>query len=193
MSYKVVNILDLIDSVGESEVQDMISSFKCELNPSIELFLKNDAINFAKRKISITHLFLNEDGVILAFFTLTHKPTTISSANLSKSSIKTLSRYSKLDEETHSFNISAFLIAQFGKNTSLKNDEEVSGNNMMNFCFDVLEYVQRQVGGGVVYLECEDKEKLLNFYQNDHNLFRVYGKRYSDSEKANYLQLIKFF
>ena len=63
----------------------------------------------------------------------------------------------------------------------------------MNFCFDVLEYVQRQVGGGVVYLECEDKEKLLNFYQNDQNLFRVYGKRYSDSEKANYLQLIKFF
>ena len=64
---------------------------------------------------------------------------------------------------------------------------------MMDFCFDVLEYVQKQVGGGVVYLECEDKKELLDFYQNNHNLFRVYGKRYSDVEKVNYLQLIKFF
>lgn len=193
MIFYTVNIMNLISSVGEEEVRSAIANFECILNPEIERFLKANAIDFAKRKISITHLILDSNGQIAAYFTLTHKPANISAGVLSRSAIKTLSRYAVLDEDTASFNISAFLIAQFGKNSTYNGSQHISGNTMMDFCLEILESVQRQVGGGIVFLECEDKKHLLDFYQNENNNFRVYGERFSETEKTKYIQLLKFF
>ncbi len=193
MSFNVVNIVDLISSVGEDEVRSALEEFQCTQNPEIEFFLKSNAVDFAKRKISVTHLILDNNGQIAAYFTLTHKPANISAESLSKSSIKTLSRYAVLDKDSNSFNISAFLIAQFGKNSSYKGNRSISGNKMMDFCFEILETVQKQVGGGIVFLECENKKPLLNFYQNENNNFRIYGERFSEAENTKYIQLLKFF
>lgn len=63
----------------------------------------------------------------------------------------------------------------------------------MDMAITVLQGVQKQVGGGVVFLECEDKPKLLKFYQNEHNNFKVYGERFSEIDNIKYLQLLKFF
>lgn len=52
--YTVMNILDLIDSVGENEVQKGLSDFLCPQNVEIENFIRSNAIDFAKRKLSIT-------------------------------------------------------------------------------------------------------------------------------------------
>ena len=193
MSFNVVNIIDLISSVGEEEVCSALMDFKCPKNPEIEKFIKKDAVDFAKRKISVTHLIIDDNGQIVAYFTVTHKPANVSALNLSRTALKTLSRYAILDSDSNSFNISAFLIAQFGKNSACSNSKNISGNQMMDFCFEILENVQRQVGGGIVFLECEDKAKLLNFYQNDNNRFRVYGERFSETDKKKYLQLLRFF
>ena len=57
----------------------------------------------------------------------------------------------------------------------------------------VLETVQREVGGGIVYLECEDKPQLLSFYQNPQNAFRIFGERYSDVDNTKYIQLLRVF
>ena len=57
--YTVMNILDLIDSVGEDEVQKGLSDFLCPQNGEIENFIRNNAIEFAKRKLSITYLLLD--------------------------------------------------------------------------------------------------------------------------------------
>ncbi len=193
MDFKVVNIIDLISSVGEEEVRSALSEFECSRNVEIETFLKNNAIDFAKRKISVTHLILDNEGQIAAYFTLTHKPANISAAGLSKSAIKTLSRYAVLDKDSESFNISAFLIAQFGKNSAYKGLNIITGNEMMSYCFVILQSVQKQVGGGIIFLECEDKEPLLKFYQNDNNHFRIYGERFSETDNVKYIQLLKFF
>lgn len=63
------------------------------------------------------------------------------------------------------------MIAQFGKNYTLAPEKRLSGNELMDLAFEVLERVQHEIGGGVVFLECEDKPKLLEFYQNDKNRF----------------------
>lgn len=63
----------------------------------------------------------------------------------------------------------------------------------MELAFEVLENVQRQVGGGVVYLECEDKEPLLRFYESDANRFRVFDEHYSLADNIKYKQLVRFF
>lgn len=193
MNFNVVNIIDLLESVGEKEVRSALQEFECERNSEIEIFLKNNAIDFAKRKISVTHLILDDNGQIAAYFTLTHKPSNISSLSLSKSAIKTLSRYAILDRDSNSFNISAFLIAQFGKNSAYNSSRNISGNKLMDFCFEILESVQKQVGGGIAFLECEDKKQLLNFYQNENNRFRIFGERFSESEGKKYIQLLRFF
>lgn len=138
-------------------------------------------------------MILDDNGQITAYFTLTHKPSNISSLSLSKSAIKTLSRYTILDRDSNSFNISAFLIAQFGKNSAYNGSRNISGNKLMDFCFEILESAQKQVGGGIAFLECEDKKQLLNFYQNENNRFRIFGERFSESEGKKYIQLLRFF
>ena len=49
-NFSIINILDLIDNVGENEVVESISCFNCDKNNEIEEFLHQDAIDFAKRK-----------------------------------------------------------------------------------------------------------------------------------------------
>lgn len=191
--YTVANILDLLETIGEDKVSIALSEFSCSRNTEIEDFIHNNAIDFAKKKMSITHLVFDEEGQIEAFFTLTHKPSTVGDRLLSKTSQKKISRHARLDAEIHAYNISAFLIAQFGKNESVKGNEHISGNQLMDFAISVLQNVQRQIGGGIVFLECEDKPGLLNFYQNEHNNFKIYGERFSDSDQVRYIQLLRFF
>lgn len=104
---------------------------------------------------------------------------------------KKIERFAKLDEGTNSYDVSAFLIAQFGKNTAV--NSSVTGNDMMNMAISVLSKVQRQVGGGIVFLECEDNGRLIDFYQNENNRFVVYGERFSNKEKVTYKQLLRLF
>lgn len=191
--YTTVNILDLLEAVGEDETRDILSDFKCSRNTEIENYLMKNAIEFAKRKMSITYLVVNEGGRIAAYFTLAHKPAIIPSDLLSNNSRKKIERHAKLDEDTKAYNVSAFLIAQFGKNEGLKDDVPYSGVELMDQAMNILRNVQRQVGGGIIFLECENRPKLLQFYQNPQNRFWVYGERYSDSEQVLYKQLLRIF
>ena len=88
--------------------------------------------------------------------------------------------------------VSAFLIAQFGKNYA-EESPKLSGNGLMDKAMDILAYVQHDMRGGIVYLECEDKPQLLSFYQNKNNCFRVFDERYSETDKTKYIQLLRFF
>ncbi len=64
----------------------------------------------------------------------------------------------------------------------------------MNFAVDTLHDIQRQLGGLMVYLECEEKEPLLHFYQKQ-NGFRLFGERLTEGragESHKLLQLLNF-
>lgn len=67
MKYKITNILDLLEITGENELKIILSDFSCPQNREIEKFLHNNAIEFAKRKMSITHLVFDEEGQIAAY------------------------------------------------------------------------------------------------------------------------------
>ena len=190
--YQVINILDMIESVGEDEVKSILSDFSCKRNPEIENFVKKNAIDFAKKKMSVTYLVVDNTESISAIFTLTHKAIEITNKNLSNTMRKRIQRHSRLDESTDSFNVSAFLIAQFGKSDTKTSEENISGNALMDFTFEVLTAVQHDIGGGLVYLECEDKEKLINFYSSEPNQFFKFGERYSEEDKVKYIQLFRF-
>lgn len=192
-SYAVLNILDYMDVIGEDSLRTVLSEFSCLKNPEIEEFMRRNAIEFAKRKMSITYLLIDTEGRILGIFALAHKALQVMGKGLSKAVRKKIQRYAQIDDETGEFTLSAFLIGQFGKNYQYPGALPLSGIQLMDAAFGILEKVQHEIGGGVVYLECEEKPKLLEFYQSEKNRFRVFGERYSEKDGVKYIQLLKMF
>ncbi len=192
-NYTVMNILDLLESVGTDEVLKGISDFSCPKNQEIENFLHKNAIEFARRKLSITYLLLdNSDGEIVGYFTLAHKAIEIKNDNISNTVRRKLSSHAKLDADTNSYTASAFLLAQIGKNYGIDNGHRITGKELMGFANDVLTDIQHRIGGGIIYLDSEDKQKLKDFYIYE-NHYKIFGERFSASDNTYYLQMLRLF
>ncbi len=196
MKIEVSNILDLIEFGGESFVQSKLSSFSCERNKGIENYLKNSAIQFAKKRVSITYLVFDrgeETNYLLGFFTITYKILRVDRQNISRTTEKIVARYGDFDEAGNFYTIPAPLIAQFGKNSSPMPSPEcrISGDDLMKLALDQIHDIQHMAGGRVLYLECEDNPFLLDFYAR--NGFAAFSKRYTDAKESVpfYHQLLK--
>ena len=199
MTIGVWNILDLVDNFGDDYVNEFISDFSTksekdgqivDLNPDIELFLKKNSVQFAKEKKSITYIVGDkEDGSFLGYFTITHKPIEIPALGLSKTTIKKLEKHSRLKESSNVYVVSAFLLAQFGKNYSVDNGKRITGDDLMTLVNRELIDIRRRIGG-IIYLDCEADAKLIRFYQKDQG-FVLYGERISENDGKRYLQFMK--
>ncbi len=184
--------MDSLDLLGEGNLRLELSSFVSAKNPDIEEFIKEKAIAFAKGKLSITYILSDmEDGAMLGYFTLTHKSLIVSSDRLSKTAQKRLMGYSRFDVETGNYMASAFLLAQFGKKYGVDNGKRISGSEMMEYVDIILLDVQRRIGGGIMYLDCEDKEKLREFYEGEK--FKKAGERFSAEDSKNIYSTSDFF
>lgn len=192
MNIQVINILDELELSGEEKLRENLLSFSCRINPAIENFIHNRAIDFTRRKLSVTYLVNDsDDDQLLGYFALTHKAVLISNSQLSNTSRKKLERFARLDRATGDYMASAFLIAQFGKNYGVDNGKRISGGQLMDIANDILVNIQRQIGGGIIYLDCEDNERLQQFYVNEK--FHKFGERFSEEEEQKYLQYMRFF
>ena len=201
MNYTVWNILDLMKYTEEAKVIDLLSGFSCKqivdgnpvsLNDDIEKFIKSSALQLAKQKTSVSYIISdNDDAALLGYFTIAHKPIEIPASGLSKTTVRIMNRYAIPDEEKNSYTISAFLIAQFGKNYAVDNGTRISGKEMMSIVNKELIDLQHRIGGGIVYLDCEANAKLINFYENEG--FRLFGERISRHDGKRYLQYMKIF
>lgn len=193
----VFSIPALLDLVGEEVTGNMLSTFSCvscgkQLNEEVENFVKNSAIEFYKRKMSVTYVVNDEDDRLAGIFTLTHKAIDIPAADMSNAQKKKIQRFALLDEEMGVFRASAHLIAQFGKNYAVNDGMSVRGTELMECAMSVLHDAQEMVGGGLVYLECEeDNEKAYDFYVKCG--FKEFDRRYSQIDNRNYILMMKIF
>ncbi len=193
------NIIDFINRYGEERVQLLIASFSTKresdeapLNPDIDNFLKKNAIQFSKESKSITYLVCDEeDGSLLGYFALTHKAIEVPYAGLSKTAIRELERHSHLHKILNAYVVSAFLIAQLGKNYQVDDGKRISGDELMKLANNELLYIKQRIGGGIKYLDCEADAKLIKFYQAEQN-FKLFGERISERDGKRYLQYLKF-
>ena len=185
------NILDIIESGGETALLEDLSAFSSPANPEIEDFIHSKAVEFAKRKLSITYLLTDvEDGQLLGYFTLTHKAIDINGSMLSNSAKKKLLRHAHFDQDTGIYTASAFLLAQFGKNYAIDQGKRITGREMMEYAIDILADIQHRIGGGVVYLDAEDRPKLRAFYETEANS-KLFGERLSEIDGIQYLQYMR--
>lgn len=134
--YTVVNIRDYFlkdEEISEEELEKVISNFSCPKNQNVEKFLKEQAIEFTKKNQSVTYLvFSKEDAVLVGYFTLASKPIEVKSNIFSKTMQRKISRVSEYNQEHQVFHLSAYLIAQLGKNFKEGANNRITGRGLMS-------------------------------------------------------------
>ena len=183
------------NNFGEDELRNILSDFLCVKNPDVERFLKEQSIDFTKKNQSVTYLaFSNDDASLLGYFTLTIKPITINAESFSNTMKKKIARVSELDEENGTYTLSAYLIAQLGKNYRDDINKKITGTQLLNAAIDTIKELQRMAGGMVVFLEAENNEKLMQFYKNE-NGFKQFAvretKSFRNEQQHQLIQLLK--
>ena len=198
---KIYNIKNMIEKGDEEVVKAVISSFSCAktnedgttevLNPDIENFLLNNAIQFAKMKTAITYLVFDEvDAALLGFFTIAHKPLNIPADGISRKIKDKVKRFSAVNEESNSYDVSAFLLAQFSKNYAVENGARITGSQLMAAVRQKMLAIQNLAGGTIEYLDCEPNAQLIKFYESEG--FTLFGERISEKDGKRYLQYLTF-
>ncbi len=201
MNLGIYNIRDMIANGDEELVKSVISTFSCSrkkddgtvelLNPDIENFLNKNAIQFTKMKTAITYLVIDEDdAALLGFFTITHKPLNIPTNGISRKVRDKVKRFSSVNEETNSYDVSAFLLAQFAKNYAVENGTRITGSQLMAIVRQKMQEIQNLAGGTIEYLDCEANAGLIKFYESEG--FTLFGERISEKDGKRYLQYLSF-
>lgn len=186
--YRIVLLKDMLDELGEAEVKAILSEFSCPLNNDIEYFLKSKAIEFARQQIAPTKLVFasyKDEPVLCGYYTIATKAFVISKNNVSSNTFKRLKKFGTYDEISKKCDIPAPLIAQLGKNFRNGYNELISGAELLALACDDVRTVQKVIGGKVVYIECEDKDRLIDFYSR--NGFKPFGKRNLDKDERDKL------
>lgn len=178
MSYSIINLKNIYKSFGETETKKILNDFECPLNKDIELFLKEKAILFSKQSIAETFLVISEykkENVVVAYFSLANKTTRMKGNVLKGEKKKRFLRFAEYDEENKCYFISLPLIGQIGKNYKNNYNSLITGDVLLKMACDKVKEAQELLGGRFVFLECEDKDKLKEFYES--NGFVCFGKR----------------
>ncbi len=195
--YRIINIRRYIGNenpeLGEDELLQILSEFSCPMNPDVERFLKHSSIEFTKKNQSVTYLvFSVADGKLLGYFTLALKPLTVRGETVSNTVKRKLLRVSELDKKSDTYTMSAYLIAQLGKNYSENDGKMITGAELLGLAWDKIKATQYMFGGMVTFLETENEERLLSFYRD--NRFSQFDTRQtaSDAEESHELvQLLR--
>lgn len=189
--YIQINLVEMIDQIGEDSVSSILSNFSSGgLNLDVEEFLKEKAIVFSRQGWSATHLVFasyKDKPVLVGYYTLASKYITISKRNIpSKTLGKRISKFAEYNSDLKRYIMSAPLIAQIGKNYYNGYNSLITGDELLKLACNKVKEIQLSLGGRFVYLECEEKEKLLDFYGS--NGFVNFGKRYMDRDEVEKME-----
>lgn len=199
--YVLVLLSDMLDELGEKETERFLSEFSCPKNKDVETFLKKKAIMFTKQGVAQTHLVFyveNDKKYFVGYFALAIKNLDIelTGRKLSANLRGRLHRFATYDKTNKVNRMSCLLIGQLGKNFRNGNNRLISGDELLDLACEKVREVQKIAGGRFVYVECEDKECLKNFYFD--NGFVFFYKRNLDRDERDdlsgdyLLQMIKY-
>jgi hypothetical protein len=134
-------------------------------------------------------VFSVADGKLLGYFTLALKPLTVRGETVSNTVKRKLLRVSELDKKSDTYTMSAYLIAQLGKNYSENDGKMITGAELLGLAWDKIKATQYMFGGMVTFLEAENEEKLLSFYRD--NRFSQFDTRQTISDTDESHELIQ--
>lgn len=154
MEYSVTNIRNIYSTIGEEKTEEIISGFKCDLNPDIENFLKTKAVDFSKKSIAetfiVTGLYKNKN-VILGYFSLAYKITMVKKDILKGKTKNLLLRFAQFDKDKNYYLISLPLIGQISKNYFNGYNELITGDKLLRLACEKVKEAQEIIGGRFVF------------------------------------------
>ena len=178
------------EEAGEPALVELLSGFSSPKNKDVERFLKKSAIEFTKKNQSVTYLVFSLDSMALVgYFTIAIKPLTVRGEKVSNTVKRKIMRVSEFDSQIQTYTMAAYLIAQLGKNYTDGRNMEITGEELLELAWSVIEDMQYMGGGMVVFLEANNEEKLLLFYQD--NKFRQFDTRLTASDPKNQHELVQ--
>jgi acetyltransferase, GNAT family len=162
-----ITLSELLKYDTEENIKNkFLNNFKSLENNDIEKFLHNRAIEFEKKSVSTTHLVFNNKKLV-GYLSLSNKSLILSKERfekLSNSRKKKLMQSGQILENGH-LAVNSYLIGQLGKNYNLTKEEQIKGKDLLSFGFNLLLEVKKIMTARYVWLECENFEKLINFYR----------------------------
>lgn len=179
----------LNDDEAKNLLSAYISSFTCPKNPDIENFLKRNAAEFTKKQQSVTYLVFTREKkpVFVGYFALTIKPFVIGLNDIPSNTLRLkIERVARYNEQEMTYSAAGYLIAQLGKNFTGGLNEIIAGGELLNLAFNVIRKIQYRVGGMISFVEAENNENLINFYQQ--NGFHLISNPHTPRE-----ELIQFY
>lgn len=155
--------------------------------------MKKNAIEFTKKNQSVTYLvFSNDEGELIGYFSIALRPLTVRVETVSNTVKRKLLRISELDEKSQTYTMSAYLIAQLDKNFAEGRNNRITGAEMLELTWSVIEEMQYMGGGMAVFLEGNNDDKLLKYY-NDNRFSQFVTRQTTskDQEPHELVQLLR--
>ena len=198
--YSILSLSDILAEKGEDFCREILSTFSCPMNDDVERFLtKRSAIDFATQGVSQTFLVYDsykKKNVLCGYFTIANKYIVVNKHSVSGTLRRRLRKFAMPSAEKDDLVIMAPLIAQLGKNYANGYSELITGDELLKMAEDQIRLAQRIIGGKVVYLECEDIDRLKDFYSS--NGYVEFGKRRLDKDErtemcgTHLIQMLKY-
>ena len=192
-SFRVVSMEDLLFA-GMDAVRKAIGEFSCRYSDEVDEYLRDRAAEFTSKSMTITHLvFETRTKLCVGYFALTHKPVAFRIETLSGTQQNRIERFAKLDDKTGCYTVSAFLVAQIGKNYLVQNGDLIDGTELLELAKDELRIAKRKIGGQVVFLEMEQGNAKLSKFYTDNGFYKFGVRNAVDGGKPKtYDQLFLF-
>ncbi|KMM53529.1 GNAT family acetyltransferase [Bacillus glycinifermentans] len=177
MALKIISLNDLLQTQREEDIIKLLSSFetiKIKYNPGaddVEHFIHTKAIQFEKMDLSRTYLIMSSyqaKPYLAGYFSISNRPLVIPKRQFQKLSKTLQKRLMGFGHKTQqaTYEIKGFLLGQLGKNYNpiAHKAGNVSGKDLLELSYKKILEAHRIVGGRILYLECEDYDKIKDFY-----------------------------
>lgn len=176
----------LSDEFDRSKIEQSFEKFSCQREVDLENFLLRKAIPYEKTNFGKTYLLIDlaslEQGIfsVMAYYTIAQKAIDISELS-AKRKRKMLGDYPGRDSLK---TIPAYLIGQLGRNDAYTS-EDISGEQILNECYNSISIAAQVVGGNIVILECRER-MFERVYEN-----KGFHKLYDDLNQESLYTLYK--
>lgn len=155
LSYTVLSIRELAEYVSHDVLTEALRAFMCSRDPSIERFVRNEAIKFAEELYGTTYVFLDKESWlqdelrILGIFTLAI--ATADFSGLSKSQHKKVFGHKSHGKTGPHRGV--WLLGQFARADGV-NPDTLSGKEMYSWVLQKLRRLREGSSGRALILEC---------------------------------------
>lgn len=138
-------------------------------------------------------VFHSQDASLVGYFTLAIKPICVSAKKFSNTTKRKIARVSEQRENELTYTLSAYLIAQLEKNFRNGANRKITGKQLLQAAVDTILKLQYMTGGMVFFLEAENEEHLMQFYEveNGFKRFAVKETNHRAKKSQKLIQLLK--